>query len=97
MSVSIKPGAIVDDPKRYAALWMDRTALASAFQLSGAFNEISVRLSPGASEQAVRRALDRVLARAVFVVGADNSVKHVEYVNDIANHPDYEAALAAAK
>ncbi|MGH9834749.1 MAG: thiol peroxidase [Blastocatellia bacterium] len=41
--------------------------------------------------------LDRVLARAVFVVGADNSVKHVEYVNDIANHPDYEAALAAAK
>lgn len=41
--------------------------------------------------------LDRVLARAVFVVGADNSVKHVEYVNDITNHPDYEAALAAAK
>jgi thiol peroxidase len=41
--------------------------------------------------------LDRVLARAVFVVGGDNSVKHVEYVNDIANHPDYEAALAAAK
>ncbi len=41
--------------------------------------------------------LDRVLARAVFVIGADNSVKHVEYVNDIANHPDYEAALAAAK
>jgi thiol peroxidase len=41
--------------------------------------------------------LDRMLARAVFVVGADNSVKHVEYVNDIANHPDYEAALAAAR
>ncbi len=41
--------------------------------------------------------LDRILARAVFVVGPDNSVKHVEYVNDIANQPDYEAALAAAK
>jgi len=41
--------------------------------------------------------LDRMHARAVFVIGADNSVKHVEYVNDIANHPDYEAALAAAK
>jgi thiol peroxidase len=41
--------------------------------------------------------LDRVLARAVFVIGADNTVKHVEYVNDIANHPDYEAALMAAR
>ena len=41
--------------------------------------------------------LDRCLARAVFVVGADNSLKHVEYVSEIAEHPDYDAALAAAK
>ena len=41
--------------------------------------------------------LDRVLARAVFVVGADNKLKHVEYVSDIGQHPNYEAALAAAK
>jgi thiol peroxidase len=41
--------------------------------------------------------LDRVLARAVFVVGPDNKVKHVEYVNNIGDHPNYDAALAAAK
>jgi len=41
--------------------------------------------------------LDRVLARAVFVVGTDNKVKHVEYVKEITEHPNYEAALAAAK
>ncbi|HEY3304695.1 MAG TPA: thiol peroxidase [Candidatus Binatia bacterium] len=41
--------------------------------------------------------LDRVLARAVFVVGPDNKLKHVEYVSDIAQHPNYDAALAAAK
>jgi len=41
--------------------------------------------------------LDRVLARAVFVVGADNKLKHVEYVGSIGEHPNYEAALAAAK
>jgi thiol peroxidase len=41
--------------------------------------------------------LDRLLARAVFVVGADGRVKHVEYVKEIAEHPDYDAALAAAK
>jgi len=40
---------------------------------------------------------DRVHARAVFVVGPDDKVKHVEYVSEIANHPDYDAALAAAK
>jgi len=41
--------------------------------------------------------LDRVLARAVFVVGADNKLKHVEYVGSIGDHPNYDAALAAAK
>src|SRR5213594_4018001 len=41
--------------------------------------------------------LDRVLARAVFVVGPDNKLKHVEYVGSIGEHPNYEAALAAAK
>ncbi len=41
--------------------------------------------------------LDRVLARAVFVIGADNKVKHAEYVGSIGEQPNYEAALAAAK
>jgi thiol peroxidase len=41
--------------------------------------------------------LDRCLARAIFVIGADNKLKHVEYVSEIANEPNYDAALAAAK
>ncbi len=36
-------------------------------------------------------------ARAVFVVGKDGTVKHVEYVKEITSEPNYEAALAAAK
>jgi len=36
-------------------------------------------------------------ARAVFVVGKDGKVKHVEYVKEIGSEPNYEAALAAAK
>lgn len=59
---AIRPGALVDDPKRYAVLWMERSALASAFRLEGAFNDVSLRLSPGASEPAVRESLDRLLA-----------------------------------
>lgn len=41
--------------------------------------------------------LDRCLARAIFVVGPDNKLKHVEYVSDISLEPNYDAALAAAK
>lgn len=41
--------------------------------------------------------LDRCLARAIFVVDAQGTIKHVEYVKEITEHPNYEAALAAAK
>ena len=41
--------------------------------------------------------LDRLTARAVFVVGADNKVKYVEYVKDITEQPNYEGVIAAAK
>lgn len=41
--------------------------------------------------------LDRCLARAIFVVGPDKKLKHVEYVKEIAEEPNYAAALAAAK
>ena len=40
--------------------------------------------------------LDRCLARAIFVVDEEGKLKHVEYVSEIAEHPNYEAALAAA-
>src|SRR2546426_11058 len=36
-------------------------------------------------------------ARAVFVVGRDGTVKHVEYVKEIASEPNYDAALAAGR
>ena len=42
-------------------------------------------------------ALDRIHARAVFVIGPDDKVRYAEYVNDIGNQPDYDAVLAAAK
>jgi putative ABC transport system permease protein len=58
---ALRPGAIADDPARYAVLWMNRAPLASAFQLEGAFNEVSLLLQPGASEPEVRAALDRLL------------------------------------
>lgn len=37
----------------------------------------------------------RVLARSIFVVGPNGTLKHVEYVPDISSEPNYDAALAA--
>ncbi len=39
---------------------------------------------------------DRFLARSVFVIGPDKKIKYVEYVSDIPNEPNYDAALQAA-
>lgn len=39
----------------------------------------------------------RLLARAIFVVDKEDTVRHVEYVKEVVEHPDYDAALAAAK
>ncbi|HEX6106425.1 MAG TPA: FtsX-like permease family protein [Gemmatimonadales bacterium] len=54
-------GAAGVDDERFAVLWMDREAIAPAFQMEGAFNDAVLRLQPGASEAAVLREVDRVL------------------------------------
>jgi len=39
----------------------------------------------------------RLDSRAVFVVDPNDQIVHAEYVKEISDHPDYDAALAAAK
>ena len=39
----------------------------------------------------------RLLQRAVIVIGKDDTVAYVEYVNDQMLEPDYDAAVAAAQ
>jgi thiol peroxidase len=39
----------------------------------------------------------RLLARAIFVIDGDGVVRYVQLVNEIANEPDYDAVIAAAK
>lgn len=38
-----------------------------------------------------------LLTRAVFVLDAAGKVVHAEYVKEVTNHPDYNAAIAAMK
>jgi thiol peroxidase len=39
----------------------------------------------------------RILSRAIFVVDKNNLIRHVEYVKEVGDHPNYEAALSAAR
>lgn len=39
----------------------------------------------------------RIECRAIFVVGADNRLQHVEYVHKVGDFPNFDAALAAVK
>jgi len=58
----IRPGDIFPDYARYAVLWMNRTALAAAFGMDGAFDSVVATLSPGASAADVGDAFDLLLA-----------------------------------
>ena len=56
------PGAALPDNKTYGVFWMPYKELATAFQLYGAFNNVAITLTPGASEGEVNAAVDRLLA-----------------------------------
>ncbi len=60
---AIPPGAIFPDYERYGILWMNRKALATAFDMDGAFNDVTFSLQRGASERDVIDRVDLVLAR----------------------------------
>ncbi len=39
----------------------------------------------------------RIESRAIFVLDRNNTVRHAEYVKEVAEHPNYDAALSAAR
>ena len=57
----IAPGAMFPDYARYGVLWMARKPLASAYDMDGAFNNVTLTLREGANEQDVIDRLDEIL------------------------------------
>jgi len=39
----------------------------------------------------------RIESRAIFVLDANNKIRHAEYVKEVSDFPNYEAALSAAR
>lgn len=50
------------DLRGFGVFWLERKALAAAYNMEGAFNQVAVRLAPGASEGRVIDGLDQLLA-----------------------------------
>jgi putative ABC transport system permease protein len=60
---AIGPGALMPDDRRFGVLWMGHEALQAAFDLDGAFNDVSLALLRGTDPDAVIDRVDRILAR----------------------------------
>ena len=58
---AVDTGLLMPDDARFTPLWMLEDAIAAAYQMEGAFNDLAVKLEPGASKEAVLSAIDRVL------------------------------------
>ena len=58
---AIAPGELFPDSRRFGIFWMNRRSLASAFDMEGGFNDVSLALGGKASEPDVVAALDRLL------------------------------------
>jgi putative ABC transport system permease protein len=59
----IRAADVFPDKRRFGVLWMSREALGPAFDMEGAFNNVTISLAPGASEDEVIDRLDDLLGR----------------------------------
>lgn len=60
---SIRPGELVPDDRLFGIFWMNERALASAFDMEGGFNDVALKLEPGARVDDVIARLDDLLER----------------------------------
>jgi putative ABC transport system permease protein len=76
------------DNRRFGVLWMSRSALGPAFDLEGAFNDVALRLAPGAGQEAVITRLDRLLEPygGLGAYGREDQVSHSFLADEIAQN-----------
>jgi putative ABC transport system permease protein len=75
----------VPDLRAFGVFWLDEDELASAMDMTGAFNRAAIKLAPGASELAVIDAVTRQLARlgGAPAHGRDAQPSHAMLDNEI--------------
>jgi putative ABC transport system permease protein len=80
---ALRGGEALPDDRQFGVLWMEESTLAAAFNMEGAFNNVTLLLAPHASEPAVLDQLDHLLERygGSGAYGRDQQVSH-RFVND---------------
>lgn len=58
---TIGPGSLMPDNENFGILWMPQTAVAAAFDMGGAFNDVSLKLTRDADSADVIDRLDEIL------------------------------------
>jgi putative ABC transport system permease protein len=56
----VQPGALFPDNKRYGIIWIGEDELAASFDMEEAFNDLAIKLMPGANEAEVIRRVDNL-------------------------------------
>lgn len=54
-------GEMIPDKKRFTILWVARSSVGAAFDMDGAFNDVVLKLQPGASERAAIDGVNNLL------------------------------------
>jgi len=79
----MRAGDFFPDDRRFAVLWMARRTLEYAFDMRGAFNDLTLTLSPGINEREVIRQLDELTEPygGTGAFGRDEQMSH-KFVSD---------------
>jgi len=81
--IQLRGTDLLPDDKRFAVGWMGYTDLAAAFNMEGAFNNVTLMLMPGAREQEVIDRLDQLIEPygGVGAYGRSDQLSH-RYLTD---------------
>ncbi len=81
--IQVQPGSIMPDDKRFGIFWISRRDLEAAFDMTGAFNSVTLKLAYGSNPDEVVDQLDRLL-KPYGSVGAylrEQQISH-QYLSD---------------
>lgn len=81
----VKPGDLVPDPEHFGVFWMNREALEMAFDMEGAFNDLTIGLMRGAEVEEVIFRLDKLLEPygGLGAYGREDQLSHMLLESDI--------------
>ena len=82
---AIGPGALMPDDLRYGILWIGRTTMEAAYDLDGAFNDVTLSLLRGVNPESVIQPLDQLLERygGIGAVARKNQISNWFLMNEI--------------